>query len=85
MIMRKKETSTTSPTISRATRTLYIIGMLLIAIPLFYTVLCLTSHTALTVYEVKYYAKAIEHLLAGLAVLSAGCYLTERVARAKRK
>ena len=85
MIMRKKENSTTSSALSCATRILYIIGMLIIAAPLVYTVLCLTSHATLLVHEVKYYANALEHLLAGLTVLTAGCYLTERVSRARKK
>jgi len=78
----KKET----PSLSRATLTLYTIGMLMIAIPLFYIVLQLSTHVSLSAPQVKYYATALEHVLAGLTLLTGGCYLVERVVRtAKRK
>ena len=74
-----------TPSLSRATLTLYIIGMLILAVPLFYTVLQLTAEESLSIPQVKYYANALEHILAGLTLLSAGCYLVERVAREQRK
>lgn len=71
--------------LSRITLTLYITGMLIIAVPLFYTILMLTAHTSLSIPEVKYYANILEHILAGVTLLSYGCYLVERVAREKKK
>ncbi len=74
-----------SASLSRATLTLYIIGMLIIAVPLFYMILLLTAHTSMSVPEVKYYANALEHIVAGITLLTCGCYLVERVARERRK
>ncbi len=77
--------SSTRTSLSRATLTLYITGMFIIAIPLFYMILQLTAHSSLSIPEVKYYANALEHVIAGLTLLSCGCYLTERVARENKK
>ena len=74
-----------STSLSRATQALYIIGMLILAVPLFYTVVELGAQGTLSMPQVKYYAVAVEHILAGLTLLTAGCYLVERVARAQEK
>ncbi len=85
--MRKRKIlpSKKSASLSRATLTLYITGMLIIAVPLFYMILQLTAHTTLSVPEVKYYANILEHILAGVTLLTLGCYLVERVARENKK
>lgn len=87
MIMRKNENSSPKPSfsLSRPTHILYFFGMLIIAIPLFYLTVQVTSHATLTLREVKLYALALEHILAGLTLLTGGCYLVERVCRAVRK
>ena len=71
--------------LSRTTLTLYIIGMLTVAVPLFFLVICITAHDVLTVSQLKYYAAALEHILAGVTLLTGGCYLVERVVRAEQK
>ena len=71
--------------LSRATLLLYITGMIILAVPLFYTVIQLTAEESLNIPQVKYYANVLEHILAGLTLLSAGCYLVERVAREQEK
>ena len=85
--MRKRkrlpQKNTVSP--SRATLTLYVIGMLILAVPLFYTVFVLSTQGTLSIPQVKYYANVLEHIIAGLTLLTAGCYLVERVAREQRK
>ena len=85
--MRKKEHSSnqTTASFSRATRILYVIGLFLIGVPLFYLTFEITEKHVLTVYERKVYALALEHILAGLCLLTGGCYLVERVARARKK
>ncbi len=87
MIMRKKQNTSKKPhaSLARATRTLYACGMLLIAAPLFYLTLTVTAKEALTVPECKLYAAMLEHILAGLTILTGGCYLVERVCREKEK
>ena len=87
MIMRKKKIlpHKSTPSLSRATLTLYIIGMLILAVPLFYTVVEVGAQGTLSMVQIKYYAGALEHIVAGLTLLTAGCYLMERVARAQRK
>lgn len=87
MIMRKRKIlpSQTHFSLSRITLTLYIIGMPIIAVPLFYMTMQLTAHGTLSIPEVKYYANALEHILAGLTLLTCGCYLVERVARETSK
>ncbi len=87
MIMRKRKKSPSqkNASLSRATLSLYITGMLIIAVPLFYMILQLTAHTALSVPEVKYFANVLEHILAGVTLLTLGCYLVERVVRAEKK
>jgi hypothetical protein len=87
MIMRKNENSSVpSPSsLSRATHILYVIGMLTIALPLFYLTFEITAKDFLTVYERKVYALALEHILAGITLLTGGCYLVERVSRRIRK
>ena len=87
MIMRKRKIlpSQTHFPFSRITLTLYIIGMPIIAVPLFYMTMQLTAHDALSIPEVKYYANALEHILAGLTLLTCGCYLVERVVRKSQK
>ena len=78
--------SKNTTSLSRATLTLYIIGMLMIAASLFYMIVQLTAHAPLSVPEVKYFANALEHIMAGVTLLSGGCYLVERVTReSKRK
>jgi putative Mn2+ efflux pump MntP len=87
MIMRKRNLlpQKKSCSLSRATLTLYIAGMLTVAVPLFYMILQLTAHSSLSVPEVKYFANALEHILAGVALLTLGCYFVERVMRAEGK
>ena len=87
MIMRKNERSPRSPSfsLSRATRILYVFGMLIVGIPLFYLTFQITSEEVLDVYERKLYAAALEYIIAGLTLLTGGCYLVERVCRAKQK
>ena len=87
MIMRKNENSAkkTDFFLSRATRIVYFFGMLILAVPLFYLTVQVTSHTTLTLREVKLYALALEHILAGLTLLTGGCYLVERVTRAMQE
>ena len=83
MIMRKNENPSSSPSfsLSRPTLILYVLGMILISIPLFYLCFEITSKEVLTVPERKVYALALEHILAGLTLLTGGCYLVERVCR----
>ena len=87
MIMRKNENNVKKAlnSLSRATRTVYVFGMIVIAIPLFYLATQVTSHETLTLREVKLYAAALEYILAGLTLLTGGCYLVERVARAMQE
>lgn len=87
MIMRKNEKNTkkTSFSLSRITYVLYILGMLTVAVPLFYLAFEITAKQTITVYERKLYALALEHILAGLTLLTGGCYLVERVCRASKK
>ena len=87
MIMRKKELSSRKAafSLSRPTRILLAIGLFLVAIPLFYLTFEITEKEILTVYERKVYALSLEHILAGLTLLTGGCYLVERVCRAKEK
>lgn len=87
MIMRKSPNSTSKATFrpARATKILFAIGMPLVALPLLYLTLELTAKQALTVYECKLYAAALEHILAGLTLLTGGAYLVERVCRARRE
>ena len=87
MIMRKNENSSSKHpfSLSRATRILYVFGMILIAVPLFYLIFEITAKSSLTVYERKVYALALEHILAGVTLLTGGCYLVERVSRASMK
>ncbi|MBO7341204.1 MAG: hypothetical protein J6U87_00835 [Clostridia bacterium] len=85
--MRKSPNSTSKATFcpSRATKTLFAIGIPVVALPLFYLMLELTAKQTLTVYECKLYAAALEHILAGLTLLTGGTYLVERVCRARQK
>ena len=85
--MRKnKNSSSKAPfSLSGATKALLAIGMPLVALPLLYLTLELTAGQALTVYERKLYAAALEHILAGLVLLTGGAYLVERVYRARQK
>ena len=87
MIMRKRKLLPSKATfpLSRATQILYAIGMAILAVPLFYIVVQLGAEDTLAIPQVKYYANALEHILAGLALLTVGCYLTERVVREQRK
>jgi hypothetical protein len=85
MRKRKNIPSKKSLSLSKSTLALYIMGMLTIAVPLFYMILCLTEHVPLSVPAVKYYANALEYILAGLALLTGGCYLVERVTRASKE
>ena len=71
--------------LSRTTLTLYIIGMLSVAVPLFYLTVSITAKDTLTVPELRYYAAALEHILAGVTLLTGGCYLVERVVRASKE
>ena len=59
--------------------------MLIVAIPLFYLTVQITSEETLTVYECKLYAAALEYVIAGLTLLTGGCYLVERACRQKQK
>ena len=83
MIMRKKKIfpSPKHARLSHITLTLYVSGMLVLAVALFFTVTELSAHTSLTVPQMKYYMTALEHILAGLTLLTGGCYLVERIAR----
>jgi hypothetical protein len=87
MIMRKRKAlpprKSFSP--SRTTLVLYIIGMLTISVPLFYLIISLTAKDTLTVFELRYYAAALEYILAGITLLTGGCYLVERVVRTSRE
>ena len=87
MIMRKRKAlpPKNSFSLSRTTLVLYVIGMLIIAVPLFYLIISLTAKDALTVPELRYYASALEHILAGVTLLTGGCYLVERVVRASKE
>lgn len=87
MIMRKNEKYGKKNTshLSRITYVLYVWGMLIVAVPLFYLALEITAKQTITVYERKLYALALEHILAGLTLLTGGCYLVERVCRANKK
>ena len=87
MIMRKNENPSTlsSSSLFFVTRVLYVLGMLILSAPLFYLVFEITSKETLTVPERKLYALALEHILAGLTLLTGGCYLVERVCRATQK
>lgn len=87
MIMRKKEnfSNRTPSSLSLSTRILFVIGLFLIGIPLFYLTFEITEKLPLSVYERKVYALALEHILAGLSLLTGGCYLVERVSRTREK
>ena len=84
MIMKKRRKSSPSP-LSRATLVAYISCMLIIFIPLFYMLICLQKDLPLSGLQLKYYASVLEHILAGIAFLTAGCYLIERIVRGTRK
>ena len=87
MIMRKNQNSSSKApfSLSGATKALLATGMPLVALPLLYLTLELTAGQVLTVYERKLYAAALEHILAGLTLLTGGGYLVERVYRARQK
>ena len=84
MIMRKNE-KTPSRLLSGYTKTLFVSGVLLILPPLFCLAAEVFSQATLLTGTARYYAKMLEHILAALTLLTAGCYLTERVARQNEK
>ena len=85
--MRKKEnfSKKDARSLSPATLFAYVCGMIVIGIPLFVLAAEITAHASLTVRQIKEYALMLEHVLAGLVLLTAGCYLIERIARAARE
>ena len=81
--MRKNEYSATPQKtgLGRSSRRVLHYGMALIALPLLQIVKLLWEENALTYATAAYYGGMIEHVVAAIALLTAGAYLLEYIER----
>jgi len=70
---------------TRYTKTLFAAGMMLILPALLWLAATVGALPRLTPHEARYYALILEHILAALAALTAGCYLLQRAAQSEEK
>ncbi len=85
MIMRKNENYAKKEAFSftKFTKILFLAGIFPIALALFCLVIEVTAPPSFPLGTARYYGKMLEHILAALALLTAGCYLTQRATQAK--
>ena len=82
MIMRENEKrAPRGRRIARVTERALAAGMILVGLSLFGVIVQVTNAPALTIATAARFGKMLENVAAALAVLTAGAYLIERVAR----
>ena len=82
MIMRENEKKPSQGrALSPVTERVLAAGMILIGLPLFGVIVAVSDTPVLTAAAAARYGGMMEYLAAGLAVLTAGSYLVERVSR----